>query len=148
MSGLVTHSPNDILRRLLINAGQGTLPSVGGSWPIGVERPNSPDSCITLTETTGKRDGRVMTSGEVIEHPGIQIEVRSATFSVGFLKAKQLATYCDESIYNSGVTFEGKSYNIVNVSRVGVVMAIGRETPESKRELFTFNATVTIIQTN
>ena len=148
MSGLLTHSASDILRRLLVNAGQGTLLGAGGSWPIGLERPNAPDSCVTITETQGKRDGRVMTSGEVIEHPGVQIEVRAATYAAGFTKAKALATYCDESIYNSSITFETKAYTIINVSRVGVVMAIGRETPESKRELFTFNATVTVIQTN
>ena len=148
MSGLLTHSVNDILRRLLVNAGKGTLPSAAGSWPIGIERPDSPDDCITLTETTGRRDGRTMTDGEVIEHLGVQIEVRAADHNTGFLKAKQLATYCDESIYNNGVTFESKIYNIINVSRVGGVMSIGRETPESARELFTFNVLVTIVQSN
>lgn len=148
MSGLLTHSVNDVIRRLLVNDGQGTLPSAAGSWPIGVERPDSPDDCVTVTETTGRRDGRTMTDGEVIEHPGIQVEVRSADHNTGFLKAKQIATYCDEQVRNSGVTFEGKHYNIVNVSRVGVVMSIGRESPESARELFTFNAMVTLVQTN
>lgn len=148
MSGLLTHSVNDILRRLLVNNGQGTLPSATGSWPIGLERPDSPDNCITLTETTGRRDGRVMTNGEVIEHLGVQFEIRSADHNTGFTKAKVLATYCDESIYNSGVTFETRQYNIINVSRVGSVMSIGRETPESKRELFTFNVLVTINQVN
>jgi hypothetical protein len=117
-------------------------------WPIGVERPDSPDDCVTVTETTGRRDGRTMTDGEVIEHPGIQVEVRAADHNAGFLKAKQIATYCDEQVSNSGVTFEGKHYNIINISRVGVVMSIGRESPESRRELFTFNAMVTLTQTN
>lgn len=148
MSGLLTHSVNEILRRLLINNGQGTLPTANGSWPIGIERHDTPDNCVTITETTGRSDGRTMTDGEVIEHPGVQVEVRSAIRNTGFTKAKALATYCDESIYNSGVTIEGKSYNVINVSRVGVVMSIGRETPESRRELFTFNAVVTIVQTN
>lgn len=148
MSGLLTHSVNDVLRRLLVNNSQGTLPSASGNWPIGIERPDDPDDCVTITETTGKRDGRVMSTGEVIEHPGIQVEVRSADHNTGFLKAMQLATYCDESIYNSVITFENKTYNIQNVSRVGPVMSIGRESPESKRELFTFNAMVTIVQTN
>lgn len=148
MSGLLTHSVNDILRRLLVNNGQGTLPSASGSWPIGIERPDDPDNCVTITETTGRRDGRTMVDGEVVEHPGIQVEVRSADHNTGFLKAKQLATYCDESICNSVIMFENKTYNIINVSRAGVVMSIGRESPESKRELFTFNAMVTIVQTN
>ena len=148
MSGLLTHSVNDVLRRLLVNNGQGTLPSAAGSWPIGVERPDSPDDCVTITETTGRRDGRTMSDGEVVEHPGIQIEVRAANHNTGWTKAKALATYCDESICNSVITFESKTYNIINVSRVGSVMSLGRETPESARELFTFNAMVTIVQTN
>lgn len=149
MSGQLTHSPNDVLRRLLVNMGKGVLPGAPTAvWPIGVVRPDKPDNCVTVYETEGRRDGRTMNGGEVWYHPGVQIEVRSADHNTGYLKANQLATCCDEEIYNETVTFEGKTYTITNVSRVGQVMSLGYETPESRRELFTFNATVTITQVN
>lgn len=148
MSVTLTHSVNDIVRRLLVNMGHGTLPSVNGSWPIGVERPNSPDNCVTVRDTTGRVEGRLQPTGEVQEHFGIQVEVRSAVKNVGQLKAQEITYACDREIKNTTVTFESKTYNIINVNRVGTVMSIGRETPESMRELFTFNALVTIVQTN
>ena len=149
MSGLLVHSPAEIIRNLLVNLGAGTLPSAGGVWPISTDqRLDAPDNVMTINDTDGKRDGRVMPTGEVVEHPGIQIEVRSGTRGVGFTKTKAVATLLDEEVYNETVTINGTTYNITNVSRSGGVLSIGKETPTSKRVLFTVNATVTIVQTN
>lgn len=149
MSGALTHSPAEIIRNLLVNLGVGTLPSAGGTWPISADqRLDTPDNVMTVNDTDARKDGRSMPTGEVFEHPGIQIEVRSGTRGAGFTKAKAVATLLDEEVYNETVTISGKSYTITNVSRSGGVMSLGKETPTSKRYLFTINAVVTITATN
>lgn len=149
MSGALTHSPAEIVRNLLVNLGAGTLPSAGGSWPISADqRLDTPDNAMTINDTDGRKDGRSMPTGEVFEHPGIQIEVRAATRGAGFLKAKAVATLLDEGVFNDTITVSGKSYTITNVSRSGGVISIGKESPTSKRYLFTINAIATITATN
>ena len=101
MSGALTHSPAEIVRNLLVNMGAGTLPAAGGSWPISCDqRLDTPDNAITINDTDGRKDGRSMPTGEVFEHPGIQIEVRSGVRGTGFTKAKAIATLLDEEVYN------------------------------------------------
>ena len=147
MSGALAHSPADILRYLLIDLGHGTLPSDGALWPIyESQEPNLPDNVITTYNTTNVHQGRVMSDGEVQERYGIQIRVRATTELIAFVKSQAITISLDQDVYLKGVTINGSGYLVHAVSRISGPMSIGKETPDSKRDLFTINVTAAIRQ--
>lgn len=153
MSGTLTYSPADILRRALIALGQGTDPVSPSSaqalvaWPIYCSlEPGEPDNAITVYDTVGRDDGRFHTSGERQEHHGIQIRVRSDTHVNGWTKARAIAVDLDQSINFTVVAVEGVSFIIHSVSRTGDVFALGKESPTSKRSVFVINTVLTVRQ--
>lgn len=148
MSGSLTHSPANIIRYLLISEGLGTLPTDSGSWPVYYSNePGTPDSVITLYDTAGRIDGHSQIDGRVIEHHGIQVRVRCANPENGYAKARAIAVALDEDVSFSGVTISTSTYTVYAVTRSSDVLSLGKETPTSKRNLFTVNATVALRQT-
>lgn len=143
----LTHSPADIIRYLLIAKGAGTLLGANGSWPISAWQENdSPDNFITCYDTSGLKDGRVQNDGEVQEHPGVQIRVRSAIASDGNTKIRQIQDIVDKQVAYTTVVIASSNYIVHAISRPGTILSLGKETPTSKRALFTLNILVTITQ--
>jgi len=154
MSGALDHSPADVIRCLLIDLGHGTTPSASSAWPIYVSiEPDTPDSVITVYDTSGVLHGRSQISGEMFEHPGIQIRIRSPEHPAGYRKADSIKEALDKSIKYTGVTVEDQvgtgsgNYLVYSVSRKGSVNDLGRDTAASKRHVFTINATIALKQT-
>jgi hypothetical protein len=147
---LLDHTPSDVVRRLLIDLGQG---SDGGTWPVySTNEPDSPDDCITVYDTTGRDYGRDHL-GERSEHPGIQVRIRASDAYDGFKKAQAVAVAMDrvvrqtvdlDALVGTGIT----QYFVYEISRTGNVLPLGKEMPASERTLFTINAVVTLRQTN
>ena len=147
MSGSLTHSPSSIIRQLLVDKSLGVLPSADGDWPIFItQEPDTPDSVITLRETTSRLSGRSMPSGQVIEHYGIQIRVRDANHQDGFDKAEAIMIALDEDVLRETVTVDGTDYAIQSVSRSTGIVPLGKE-PTSNRDIFTINVTTALRQT-
>lgn len=148
MSGNLTHSGEDITRRLLIGGSLGTDPSDQDSWPIfAVSEPTKPDNCITVYATTNTLDGRVMNNGEIQEHLGIQIRIRSTDYVTGRAKAKAIADYLDETVLRTAVTIDSSEYEVQCFNRRSAILHIGTELPTSKREVFTINYIADMRQT-
>jgi len=146
MSGSLTHSPADVVRRLMIAEGLGTDPSDSSSWPIYAHRePNSPDSCITVYDTQGRQDA-LHQVGVVTEHHGLNIRVRAAKGETGYTKARAIAIAFDTGIYLDAVTIGSSVYLIHAITRTGDVLPIGREST-SDRSIHTINAVVALRQT-
>jgi hypothetical protein len=145
MSGLLNHSPADIVCQLLISLGLVDDPLGTGTatgWEGYVSNESSvPDNVVTVYDTQGKPDGRVMTSGEQQEHHGFQLRVRGADAQVGFAKARALAVALDQTVLRNSVTLGTSTYLVQAVSRTGEVIPLGTE-PGTSRELFTINATI------
>ena len=149
MSGSLDHSPADILRYLLIDLGLGTLPSSAGVWPVyATKEPDSPDSCITVYDTEGTRDGRTMANGEVQQHYGAQVRVRAPTHALGHAKANAVAEALDKQVWLDTVTIGSSVYMVYAVSRRSGPFSLGEESPTSKRVIFTLNVTIAVRQTN
>jgi hypothetical protein len=85
-----------------------------------------------------------MVSGEMFSHPGVQVRVRAATHAAGFAKAEAVARALDEDVYDERVTVDGTAYLLHSVSRTADVFALGKDTPTSKRSVFTINALVAL----
>lgn len=141
------HSPSDILRYGLIAASGGTLPSAEGNWPIGVGiEPDMPDNCITVTDTSGKFQGRIMVTGRMVEFPGMQIRVRGANRDVAFTRATLIENILDTILKRTNVTIASSVYQIVSFTRSSQTLDLGKAVPQSQRHLFTLNGLMSLHQ--
>lgn len=149
MSGTLNHQPASIIRTLLVTLGLGTEPSASGSWPIfDTSEPDTPDDVITMYDTAGRKQGRVMSNGELQETHGIQIRVRAANSVTGYAKARALAVAIDQSVLRATVTMGASEYLVQAISRTGDVLILGKESPTSRRSVYTINAFVTMWKSN
>lgn len=141
----LSHSPAQIIARLLATLGVGVTGGTVGDWPIYVsDEPNSPDNAITLYDTSGQNDGRSMIDGEVQEHPGVEVRIRSSTHEIGFAKAAVIAEILAMTIYQNTVVISTNQYLVHSITRKGTINYLGRENPTSKRQLFTINCLAAI----
>ena len=138
-----------MLQWLLISLDQGTSPllSPQQAWPTFCSNePSTPDDCITTYDTAGRDDGRIMVTGNRVEHPGVQVRVRSTDHPTGYAKARAICVVLDSGFYDQLVTLpNGNQYVVHAVYRSGNVIALGKDTPNSKRTLFTINATMDLL---
>lgn len=138
-------SPAEIIRQLLVDL-ELVQDSQDATWSAFVGfLPDSPDCAVCVYDTEGRPDGRIMGSGEQIEHPGIQIRIRGPVYRTVWDKVKEIA---DALSANSGVTvaFESEdAYLVHNISRTGGIMTLGVEVQGSRRNHnFAINAVVTL----
>lgn len=141
----MTDSPADVVRWILVALGVGTDPELGSAWPVYCSsEPDRPDNSITVYDTDGTDNGRTMVDGKLQRLFGFQVRVRSDSHGTGWTKADAIQTALAESVYQETVTVNGRSYLVHAVSRIGDVLPLGKESPTSKRSLFTLNAGVTV----
>lgn len=148
MLGLLTHSPADVLRYLLVDHGIGTYPDNPKSdWMIYADNePDRLDKCITIYNTFGKPLGRSHVDSEFIEMHGIQVRIRASVSSVAFTKARVIAIDLDESTGREVIDIDTSSYCVHSFSRTGGIIPLGKESPTSKRSIYVFNGLLTLRQ--
>jgi hypothetical protein len=149
MPGILANSPADVIAQLLIEMGLVTDPTLVPlqAWPVYVDvEPTTPDSCVTVKDTEGKDDGRTMTDGERHQHHGFQVRVRSAAPPIGFVKANAIAVALDQQVNQALVTLGSHTFIVYEITRTGDVLPIGKDTPNSKRSVFTVNCVSPIRQ--
>jgi hypothetical protein len=142
----LVHTHANIIRQLLTDAGLGILPSVSGDWPVThSNEADRPDNFLTVRGTTGQSDGRSMIDGELFEHRGWQIRVRSTNEDVGHTKANAIRQYLS-GVLNQLVNIDGTQYVVQCFSRIGTILYIGKDTPNGKRTIHTLNGLITVRQ--
>ncbi len=148
----LTHSPAEIIRAVLLQLGLGTDPTpwasgIGNPWPVFASgEPNTPDDCITCYDTVGVDHGQSMVDLELYVHYGVQIRVRSNDHRTGWVKANDVREQASKFGQQS-ITIDGSVYLVWAVAKMGQVLPIGKETPTSKRSLFTLNCQPAVDQT-
>lgn len=135
------HSAAEIVRAALVGLG---LATESGSWPAraGLE-PDSPDEVITVYDVAGTYRGRTMPDNEPQGHYGVTIRVRALTHTSGHRKCRDLCAALD-ALYQRSVVIESVTYVIHSFNRTGEPVHLGKEVPESRRNLFTINGLLTI----
>jgi hypothetical protein len=149
VSGLLAHSPADVVRQVLIDLGLGSDPDAdpAQAWPVfAAGEPASPDEVVTVYNTSGVTSGRTAPDGERQEHHGLQVRVRSRGPDRGAVKANALAVGLDQQVHNKTVTLGTARYVVRAVTRTGGLLDLGEDDPNSKRYLITFNAIVALRQ--
>lgn len=152
------HSPAQIIQQVLIDLAVGTDPEPwedeeaavalgdAAAWPVfSVSEPSRPDNVITVYDTSPQFDGSAMVTGETWFHYGFQVRIRAALHQSGFAKMNAIHKALDEDVYNRVVTLpdDDTQYLIQSISGT-MPLVIGKETPASKRDLFTINGLATI----
>lgn len=118
-----------------------------GDWPVYIANaPNVPDNILTIFDTEGVKDGRIMIGGMTVKHPGIQIQIRSYDYLVGWDKANAVMVSLSEKVHNMKVILSGSTYMVYALSITSGPISLGKEVSDSKRYLFTVNATVSLIK--
>jgi hypothetical protein len=147
-------SPASIITQFLIDNGMITDPSDGGSWPGYIDfEPDGlgvPDEIVSVLGVVGIKDGRLMSSGTVILHPGIQIQVRSRTHDGGWDKAlaiRDLLEIPSASEINIRVLGELGTYTIENPFQEAPIIPLGLEAGTKRRYRFILNYLATLEET-
>lgn len=138
-------SPAEILRFFLIGEALVDDPGVSSpTWPAFLSHePDAPDECVTLTDTVGVKDGRLMEGSNILHH-GVQVRVRSKTFSAGWTLMGQVAAALEAVVGEVVSPSSGENYTLANVSQQGPINFIGLEEGTKRRFLFTLNFLITI----
>lgn len=149
MPGLLLHSPANIVKNLLVSLGMGvdpiTPPAIPLAWSVFVNsRPQTPDNLIVVYDAEGREHGRAHVSGERQLHHGVQIELRSDTYRVGYERVRAMAVSLDQDVYQETVTIAGVDYRVHAITRTSDVSSIGKESPTSKRNIFHIDCLVSV----
>lgn len=135
----------EIIRQLLIDLDLGE--SSGSAWVVFVSfLPSSPDQAMAVYDTTALPDGRLMGTGERIEHPGFQIRVRGTHYPDVRNKADEIALALDAQ-QGTSVTISDGTFEVLNISRIGGILYLGIDETDQRRHHITINAVTTIRKT-
>ena len=138
------NSPANIIWQFLLDEGLGMSTHVAWRAYVGFF-PTDPNEAICVFDMPGRKDGRIMRTGEQIIHPGIQIQVRGMEYLRTFQKAKTIALRLDRVQKESVATESDVFYTLHNVSRTGDIMHMGVETVGAlRRHVFAINAVLTL----
>ncbi len=141
-------SPAFILASYVIAEGIGSMtdPVDNSDWPLYVSYTPDNDDVKTdlgvMYDTSPLKDGRI-SEGEVINHFGIQLKIRTDNHVQGYVKAEEIANALDE-VLNDSIIINSNEYLIHNVSRQGAPISLGVEKGTKNRRLFTVNFLVTM----
>jgi len=119
----------------------------GEDWPLYLNfLPDDQPSKVktnagAIYDTSGVLDGRIMTTGEVIEHHGIQLRIRCQTYSAGWKKIRDVVAMI-RKIQNTEVTVNSYTFLLLNVTQTTTIVNIGVD--EQRRWNFTINLLASI----
>lgn len=149
MTGSLVHSPAQILRKLLIDLGLGSMPDPTTTiiWPIFAESmPSSPDNLICTYTTQGVLQGSSMVDGEVQESYGFMIKVSTAVDRDGWSMASLIVNKIDKEVNRTTVIIDAFSYLVHSMRRTSSILNLGKGVPANKQNAYTINGTMTITQ--
>ena len=151
-SMILSHAASEVVKQLLIDLGVGTNSLSYDDWPVySNNEPDSPDNCITLTDTAGMNDGKLQINGEVQDQCGLQVRVRATDFMLGRDRMTEIMQKLDTAC-RAAVSLQQRigtamsSYLIHSAERASGMFAIGSDPTNSERELFTSNYLVSITE--
>jgi len=144
VSEVISVSPASILKEFVSDELDELLDSGETAWSIYIgAQPPTPSNCITIYDTQGILDGRLIDDGEVITHFGIQIRVRSKEYEDGWEKITDIC-----SILNAGknetITKDSVDYLLNGANQTTPVTPLGVEIESKRRFLFTVNYILTL----
>jgi len=116
--------------------------SGAGDWPLYINSmPDVAVNCGCIYDIPGSLDGRIMRTGGVIQHFGIQLKTRATNHSDGWKQIENTAIELSKA-HNETIIVDGTTYEIQNISRTGTVIPLGQD--EKRKFTFVVSFRVTI----
>jgi len=152
MSGVLYHSPAEIIAQLMIDLGLANGneedEALTGWVVFPLHLPETPDQAIQVQDTAGRLHNRTQVTGETGEHYGIQVLARSPQDPVtAYRKIKQLLEYFDTEICREEVTVydeaasTNRTYMVHALTRTSVAIPSGND---GRRYFYAGNALASI----
>ncbi len=143
------NTPAELIRSALLISGEVTFPPLNVVWPCFVDHfPDSSEgplahdlAAVCIYDTAGTRDGRIMRTGESVQHPGWQVRVRGLIHKSTYIKIKCIKEYLD-TVLRLQVEISPFLYTIQAVTVTGNIISLGRELGGQRRVEFTLNGTL------
>lgn len=125
-----------------------TEPNTKEAWPLYIghmpDNKNVRDDAGSIKDSPGTLDGKDMRSGEVYQHFGLQIRIRSTDYEEGWIKVANVAAGLDGIQSGTSIIVNGTTYSFWNFSRTSTVIDLGREETGKRRERFAVNFVLAI----
>ena len=144
----LSHPPSQIIASWLI--AEGIFGAYNAStWPLyksQLPEKSRQNDAAAIYDTAGIQEGTLQQGRELINHPGIQIKVRSKVYKDGWNKADD-ALQALRGLLREEVTLDSTTYRIEAVNPSSDIVPLGQEVQGTeRRELFTVNflATITV----
>tara|TARA_Y100000310_G_C20388075_1_gene671415 strand:+ start:143 stop:616 length:474 start_codon:yes stop_codon:yes gene_type:complete len=147
----IADPPSTILKAYLIDAGVGVDPtSSTDDWGIYVSMmPDAEginDNAMAIMDTTGIKIAKWMKNGQTFFNYGFQILIRSNGYIEGFTQMKLVENKLDSVKYTSQV-YNSITYRLAGVNRTSGFV-LGTEDEKRRRQLFTVNGLLSVIDSN
>lgn len=147
MPGELAHSPAEILRFALMEAGLVNAPD-DVPWPAYTDAKADmagPDNIVVINNTgTGMGFGYTQFDGMRMEYEGIQVRTRSSVPEYGYRILRHIAIWLDENTNQLLVSTEDGEYLIEEVTRSTDVAYVGPASKEDLRPIHSFSATIDV----
>jgi hypothetical protein len=124
----------------------GTVPATG--WRVySPFMPDDRDRAIAVANTSPVLDGSIAATGEVIEHPGIQVKVRDAAgnHDPGHEKGLAVQKALTESLRRATVVVGGKTFILFKFTLSAGLTFVGLE-EQNNRPWWVINGTLTVAE--
>lgn len=143
MSGILHHTPAEIIQQAIIDDGIGNQPP-STNWPAFINNNQKANTLnLTILDTTGFVRGKTQVDSEHQEAYGIQILVRHPNPPECYLKAQEI--FSALSLWKRKIVdLEGDSYTIHAATFTSPILRVGKEQPEEALFVYSLNLTVTI----
>lgn len=133
----MNHTPAEIILQYIRDS------SLDSGWEtFYAKMPPEPINQIVVFDSMSQLDGKIMQTGQTVEHPGIQVRVRSLVYKDGWLKAQAILEYLSEMLREIIICSNPTTtYHVQSFTVVGSLMYIG-QAEKQQGQNFTFNGTI------
>ena len=133
----MNHTPAEMILKYIRDSGLAT-----GWATTYAKMPVEPVNIISVFDNMSQLDGKIMRTGQTVEHPGIQVRVRSEPYKDGWLKAQAILESMSQMLRETIVlTNPDQVYKIQAFTVTGSLMYIG-QAEKQQGQNFTFNGTI------
>ena len=110
-------------------------------WAVIGKRVTEPDNAVFVYDTTGIKDGKLMTGDQIVHH-GIQVVVRGFPYTKAYTKAQDVIRLLSAAA-RVAVVVGAETVTLCSFTLTSPVMHLGQEN-DQVREMFSLNGTVTL----
>lgn len=146
--GALRDSPAFVIQQYLINTvSLFSSPEDGSPWPLYIS--SLPDSeklkgdIGAIYDRVGIANGRLMSTGKNIDHPGFQIILRAIDYQEGWKRGVDVVSAL-ETVFRYPITIGENSYVIENITKTTPFSSVGIEPGTKRRHVFTVNYIITL----